>query len=392
MDFDQLAKTVEWLDKERQKEQKRAAEMSERLNALADENAALHKRVKDLEAETSKAVAAASRINATELALSQVRAEVNKQIETLEKRRAESEMELDRLRQVERDGINRTLADVRKSLDTVARLDKDMIARKEEESRLIRVFNDMQIKVNDVTRRDEERSRVMSSLEEGRRQDAKRVADLQAENTEFRKRVDENRGRLETLEDLIRRNDARLGEMMTLENDRRLSQKAWMESQAVMAAERERAWNDLRLQAEAVVRDHADFSHRMETYSETHRQMRKSLDDYYNNLERLERRINEAAEVQRLSEERFRQEWNTFLADEQKRWTTHMLLRDEQWREHDRQAGKMTDRLVTLEDSFHDLAEQVRAMLSNDQVRLQTLFNLIRESLAEYDQSLTKVR
>ncbi len=156
--------------------------------------------------------------------------------------------------------------------------------------------------------------------------------------------------------------------------------------------ERDRAWADVRQRAEAVIRDTEDFSRRMETYSETHRQMKKTIEETYVNFERIERRIAEAAEIQRLTDERFRQEWAAFLADEQKRWTTHMLLRDEQWRDHDRQSGKLAERVTVVEDELPDLRETLRALQALDQARLQSLFNVVRELLAEYDQTLTKVR
>jgi chromosome segregation ATPase len=324
--------------------------------------------------------------------LDQARADVNKQIELLESRRADSEREQERLRQVEREGLNRALTDMRKLLDPVPRLEQDMIARKEEERRVNKLLSEIQTKAAEILRRDDERLRAMAALEEGRRQDAKRVVDLQTEMPELRKRGDENKTKLEILEDLVRRNDVRVGELLTLENDRRLSQMAWMETQAVAAAERERAWNGLRQRAESILRDTEDFGHRMDTYAETHRQMKKSLEENYVNLERIDRRINEAAEIQRLSEERFRQEWNAFLADEQKRWTTHMLLRDEQWRDNDRHVAKIEERINTLEEQAPDMRETIRGMQAIDQARLQALYTLLREQMAEYDQSLTKVR
>ncbi len=46
--------------------------------------------------------------------------------------------------------------------------------------------------------------------------------------------------------------------------------------------------------------------------------------------QKVERRINEITEIQRLAEERFRQEWVTFKADDQKRWTNYTLTLEEQ--------------------------------------------------------------
>jgi chromosome segregation ATPase len=388
----QLIKRVDWLDKERQKDQQKVTALTERIATLEKEKAALEQRLKGMDSDITKAVTTASRVTSVDAMLDQMRADVTKQIETLESRRADSEREQERLRQIEREGLNRALAEVRKSVDSLPRLEQEMTARKEEERRMNKLMTELQTKVTEVARRDEERAHSMASLEEGRRQDAKRVVDVQAELPELRKRGDEYRTKLEILEDLVRRNDVRVGEILSLENDRKLSQMAWMETQAVAGAERERAWNDLKQRAEVVTRETEDFSHRMEVYSETHRQMKKTIDDYYVNLERTERRIGEAAEIQRLSEERFRQEWNAFLADEQKRWTTHMLLRDEQWRDHDRQSGKMADRLAALEEQVPDVRETIRGMQAIDQSRLQALFNFARELVAEYDQTLTKVR
>lgn len=388
----QLIKRVDWLDKERQKDQQKITALTERIATLEKEKTALEQRLKGMDSDITRAVTTASRVTSVDAMLDQMRADVTKQIETLESRRADSEREQERLRQIEREGTNRALAEVRKPVDSLPRLEQEMTARKEEERRMSKLMTELQTKVTEVARRDEERARSMTSLEEGRRQDAKRVVDVQAELPELRKRGDELRTKLEILEDLVRRNDVRVGEILSLENDRKLSQMAWMETQAVASAERERAWNDLKQRAETVIRETEDFSRRMEVYSETHRQMKKTIDDYYLNLERTERRIGEAAEIQRLSEERFRQEWNAFLADEQKRWTTHMLLRDEQWRDHDRQSGKMSDRLAALEDQLPDVRETIRGMQAIDQSRLQALFNFARELVAEYDQSLTKVR
>ncbi|MBI4314923.1 MAG: hypothetical protein HY679_03230, partial [Chloroflexi bacterium] len=383
MDIDQLTQTVDWLDKERQKDQQKLAVFNERLATLANENTALQQRIKELESDLTKAMTIAGRVTAVNTMLDQVRADVNKQIETLEARRAEADREQDRLRQVEREAANRELGKMQKTLDAVPRLEQDIAGRKEEERRVSKLLTDLQTKVSDTLRRDDERIRAMAALEEGRRQDAKRVTDLQAEVPDLRKKADEHRTKLEILEDLVRRNDVKVGEMLTLENDRRLSQMAWMETQAMTTAERDRAWADLRQRAEAVIRDTEDFSRRMETYSETHRQMKKAIEESYVNFERIERRIAEAAEIQRLTDERFKQEWAAFLADEQKRWTTHMLLRDEQWRDHDRQSAKLAERVTVVEDEVPDLRETLRALQALDQARLQSLFNVVRELLAE---------
>jgi Asp-tRNA(Asn)/Glu-tRNA(Gln) amidotransferase C subunit len=69
-----------------------------------------------------------------------------------------------------------------------------------------------------------------------------------------------------------------------------------------------------------------------------------------------------------------------------------MLLRDEQWREHDRLAGQHEEHTGELEEQITDLAATVRQMQAVDATRMQALLNVIHELAAEYDASYMKVR
>jgi chromosome segregation ATPase len=388
----QLIQRIDWMDKERQKDKQEISKLIERLAGLEKEKSAMEARLKQMDADITKAVTSATRVNSVDGMLDQVRLDVNKRVEQLELRRADSDREQERLRTIDREASTRALADLRRPLEALPRLEQDILGRKEEERRISKLVAELQQSATEIVRRDDERLRALAALEEARRQDAKRVVDLQTELPELRKRGDENKSKLEILEDMVRRNDLRVGEVVTLENDRRMSQMAWMEQQQVAAAERERSWNDLRQRADAILRSTEDYGHRMETYAETHRQMKKTIEEYYVNLERIDRRINEAGEIQRLAEERFKQEWNAFLADEQKRWTTHMLLRDEQWRDNDRLLAKLTGRIENAEEQLPDLRETLRGMQAIDQARLQSIYTVIREMMAEYDQTMVKAR
>ena len=60
------AQTVDFLDKERQKQQQQLATLTERLNALSSENATLIQRMREMESEVTKAVTLAARITSFE--------------------------------------------------------------------------------------------------------------------------------------------------------------------------------------------------------------------------------------------------------------------------------------------------------------------------------------
>lgn len=392
MDVDHLRKTVDWLDEERRKDKGEIAVLQERLTGVQAELASQTVRLQRLDSEMSASTAFIQRVTRLDEMLDQMRLEVTRQIAGIEQRRGETEREAERLRQIERESLNRVIADMRKPLELLPRLEQEMAGRKEEERRVAKVLLDMQKRIADVSRRDDEYTRAVALLEEARRQDSKRIAEIQAEAPELRKRVDEYKAKLEVLEDLVRRNDLRTNEVMAAESERRSAQSAWMEQQAVTQAGHERWWTEFRDRADVLFRASDEYSQRMDSYAETYRAMKQAVGEHRHYLELLERRASELAEIQRLGEDRFRQEWNAFLADEQKRWTTHLLLRDEQWREHDRNYEKMVERLAGIEDIVPDHEEQFRALRSLDAERLQGMANMLREWLAEYDQTFVRVR
>lgn len=392
MDNEQLRKTVQWLDDERRKDKQELAALQERLTALASENAALIRKVQQIEAEQTTANTQAQRSAKMDDLLGGYRKEMTRQLEDLEQRRQEADRDNERLRKLEREGLNKSLADLRKGVELIPKLERETLARREEEARVARLLSELQLRVNEFNKLVDDRNRAVAVLEEGRRQDAKRIIELQTETAELRRRADEARAKAEMLDDLARRADTRLTELTMTDNERRVAQAQWLEAQSIVQAERDRVSHEMQAKMDAALESLQGYAHRVEQFAETFREMKRAAEEYRQNVELIERRVAEAAEIQRLSDERFRQEWTAFLADDQKRWTTHMLLRDEQWREHDRLNAKEVERADTLTEQVAELQDIVRHMQMVDTTRLQGLLTLLREMMAEHEQQFAKVR
>ena len=91
--------------------------------------------------------------------------------------------------------------------------------------------------------------------------------------------------------------------------------------------------------------------------------------------------------MQRLTEERFRQEWVNFKADDQKRWTNYTLAQEEQHRETFRLTDKQSERLIVLEDSVQELRDSIHVIIEDTQVRLQGLLGISHQWLDEYERT-----
>ena len=392
MDLTQLAKMVDWLESERRKDKQEITAVQERLTALLTENGALSRRVQQTESGLAASTTQIQRMAKLDEILDGYRKEMTRQLEELDKRWADAAREEDRLRKLERDGLNKSLGEVRKGLEGLTKLERDAAARREEEGRIVRLVSELQKKVTEFTKYVDDRNRSVTLVEEGRRQDAKRIADLQGEMSDLRRRADEARGKVEMIEDVARRAETRIAEVITGEQERRSVQTQWMESQSIRQAEQERAWVELKARMEASTEAMEDYARRVNQYAETNREMSRASADLQQAAELLERRMNEVSEIQRLGEDRMRQDWAAFLADDQKRWTTHMLLRDEQWREHDRLNGKQVEQLEALEEQMGEVLDTLRHMQELDASRLHTLLKVVREMAAEYDRQFANAR
>jgi len=391
MDIEQASKTIQWLDDERRKDRQEITALQERLAAVTAENANLARRLQALETDLQTVSNNVQKTTKIDVLLEGYRKEMARQVEELDRRRADADREAERLRKIERDAINKSLAELRKNLEGIPKIEREIGGRKEEEARVARLIAELQLRVGDFNKHVDERNRAVTVLDEGRRQDVKRIVDLGAETVDLRKRIDDSRGKLEILEDMARRTDARLAEVFTAENERKAAQAQWLEAQAVVQTERDRAWAELKATTEKSLRELEDYARRVDQYADAFREIRRVADEARNMVTIVEQRVAESTEVHRLSEERFRQDWASFLADDQKRWTTHMLLRDEQWREHDRLAGQQEEHVVDIEEQLTALGATLRQMQTVDATRMQALLNVVHEIAAEYDASFMKV-
>jgi len=109
------------------------------------------------------------------------------------------------------------------------------------------------------------------------------------------------------------------------------------------------------------------------------RSLRKAQGEFETITEQISRRIHEITEIQRLGEERFRQEWATFKSDDQKRWVNYTLSQEEQAKETNRKFERINERTTTLEEILQDLQDAVQQ--SNEQIEtlLHNLLGVFRE-------------
>jgi chromosome segregation ATPase len=283
------------------------------------------------------------------------------------------------------------LEELRKSITVIGRtIDPEDIYKKikdqtRESQRLNLAVQDVSAKIDAVVGKNEEVLLAQKAMEEPRRQDAKRLADLQGELASVRKRADDAREKTTVHADTIRNLENRINELLETETTRQEAQAAFLAQQAMAQVERDRGWKDWQEKYELFKQQADNMESQVAALDDSIRAAKRAQDAYNDLNQKLERRIAEVSEMQRLAEDRIRQEWVAFKAEEQKRWTSHSLSQEESMRDLRKDMDKLEQRTTSMDDVVQTMQDQLHQTTDTTEKQLQELMNLSNEWLTTYE-------
>ncbi|MBI3738074.1 MAG: hypothetical protein HY258_03400 [Chloroflexi bacterium] len=331
--------------------------------------------------EFSDISTATARLNQFDQMMEKQRADLNKSLETAEKQTMRREADTSKLLRAELDEISKKLL----RLDEITELNKKFKERVHEEQRLNLAIQDMQAKAEEVVTQNENILITQKAIDEARRQDAKRIADLQGEMASVRKRADDAREKTILHSDNIRSLENRVNELVQTENSRLEAQASFLEQQTTAQMERDKAWKDWQETYNTFKKQAENMEAQMTALDDSIRAAKRAQDAYNELNQKLERRIAEVSEMQRLGEDRIRQEWVAFKADEQKRWTGHSLSQEEAMRDLRKDMDKLEQRVTSLDDASQTMQDQLHQTTDTTEKQLQELMNISNEWLTAYE-------
>ena len=390
MELDQITKRLDWLDEEHRKDKHALSALEERLASLDGNLKSLVQQVKEMSGEISRLNTTAARVEQFDQVIAKNRVEINHFIEDLEKQREEKQLEVNKQYQAEFNRINKTL--LRKLKDAIAEINREINSnlkvRIDEEARLSRAISEMKSKVEATVRASEEVQHTQSLAEDSRRQDTKRVADLQGEIGAARKRIEEVLEKSALFTDSIRRIETRQTELLASEAERRQSQTAFIEQQSRLQVDRDRTWKEWDERFDSLAKQTESIEPQLQELDAAQRAIKRAREAYEEMTQKFERRINEISEMQRLSEDRFRQEWVTFKSDDQKRWSSYSLAQEEQQRDARTGAEKLVERVTALEDLTQTQQDVLHQTKDAYEQYFHGMLAQIHELLTAYDRIL----
>lgn len=387
MDLMQTARMIEWLDEERRRDKATIATLLERLAQQQDNIDQLQRQINGLENEQASMRTNFLTKEREQQLLESLRNETSQTIEGVEAKRLTAEREIDRRNEVAREALwvpIRELEDRFRNLDNAI---KDMMGSRAERDRVASALAAVQQRMEDLAKKIEEPERRIVFLEEQRRQDARRLSDIQSTLPEMNKAIDQLRPKIDLIESLAKGNERRMLDLQNAESQRREEIQQFLDHQNLITQQREQQISEINRRVAMYDEDMQRNLERFEAWSETHRQMRKVVDDFDRIGERLERRINEVAEMQRLSEERFRVEWNDWIADDQVRWKEFTVSNDEAWRVHDNELQQMRIRLHEMMDALEPVRNSTERLWKFMRAQAELYRERYQTMLLDYDKA-----
>ncbi|MEK6752281.1 MAG: hypothetical protein AABZ00_08435, partial [Chloroflexota bacterium] len=383
MEFEQIVKRLDFLEKQQRESKETLGALSERLTSFEASVNVVSKQIKTISKQVTDITPATKRVEQFETMLTKQRNDIVKLIEENEKARTKADKDADKRVQAEFTEINKAVTQLITTTD-LTDIKKQIKLRTDEIQRVLNNVSDLKTRVEDAKRSNEDVQHALKASEETRRNDLKRVADVQGELTSLRKRIDENREKTTITADSIRNVENRFTELIASELERKQAQTAFLEQQAIAQIDRDRAWKEWKEKYEAFQKEAESLDTHVQKLDEALRGAKKAQETYLELNTKLERRISEVTEMQRLAEDRLRQEWVSFKADDQKRWTGYSLSSEEAFRDIRKEVQKYEERLTTLNDAAQVLQDQMHQTADTTEKQLQEMMNVVHEWMTSY--------
>lgn len=384
MDNTQLAQMVNWLDEQHRRDRAELTKLQQRIDTQINESQDQARRIQQLEAQLAAANLKLGQYAQMEEALQNLRNEVALVIDAQKEENAKARRDFERSRMSDRENVARELAELRKPLAHLREIDEALALRKAEDQRLGEATMSLRQDVSELSKELEQRTRNLSYMVEQRDYDNKRLAQVQQETIDLFKRVEEIVSKMAVLEQKQLRIESQLKDVATQAHDIERGHAQFIEALKLADAERQRQmkeWQAVFTENQEAMQAHQQ---QLREFRLTYERMNKALEALEGFRAQVQSEQKQAAELQRLAEERQRRALDTFTAENEKRWKKQLLEWQFHWDQQDKWNSEVETMLPQIEARLKVLQEianilwqifqaQNEAQLAANQDWLQTL-------------------
>jgi chromosome segregation ATPase len=383
MDNEQLTSRIEWLDGERRIDKAHIAELIKKVERLEAALEKSDKNIKDVGRNISAIDVKIEKAKEFESLLNSHKKEMKKEVASLSKTMVRREREEKKLFDSDIKRVTTSIDKVKTKLVEINKIKTDISSLESDDKHVNKMINDLDQNIRKIADHDAEHGQMIKLMEEDRRKDNLRVIDLIGEISAVRKKIDDYSTRIDLNLESQKRVDNKVDEVVKVEKEREKVQREFTENIDRQMVNRTREWKQWEGRFDEFETQISTIDPFIEKISLAERDVRKAQQAFDEITEKIDRRINEITEMQRLGEERFRNEWATFRSSDHKRWTNYAMAQEEKQRESTRLIEKMEKTSSKLVDELDDIKEIQKHLLAQSEKRVQKLLDAIGEMTAE---------
>ena len=357
-ELEEIRNRMDWLDGERRKTTRKLAEIEQRVELQVRELEGREQRIKDLERQLAATNAQLTRLPQVDTQLAHFKDEIIQMIEQYDQRRIQAEEELDRLRRVEHEGTAREIADIRKGIVSIPRLQSDLELRQAEEARLANLIGVQKNKLNALENQVETWANTFTFLEEKEKQNSRHIGEIQSNFPEINKRWEYIYNRLDTLQSAMSRLENGLQALSESQTALQESTKSWMEQIQIGEYERNQRLESWR----RVLDEHSDtierFNKQWVTFSDQYKEAQMAVQTLSGWQEQIEKQQREAAELLRMETHRMQSRWDAFKHEDEKKWKNFEVDAEQRWLAANRHEREVREQMNVVEEALDRLKQE----------------------------------
>ena len=396
MTLEQLEKRVELLEKEKREAEQELAQLKKRVASYADALEANQQLVDQFRKETVKLTESTKDVEDFKKEYKTSQAEASKELKNLgEDARKEFKKQLKDVQDNSKSEVARLeneMVNLRKDLGVTVELEKKIAAISDADKELAKRIDEADTKLEGVLAGEEQRQQLASALEDTRARIEKDLSNALGDVASATERSEKAADAVKKFEGELNKMQKQFEEVLSHDNARMEEQRELKGKYEVEQLARERVWSEWEKRFEAVEKQSGDIAARLRDIESIDVAVRRAQTTFDGLIEKVNRRVNELSEVQRLGEQRFRQEWATFQADSQKRWSGYTLGQEELQREAARQREQLGQQITQIEDTLQDLQDVTQHVSEQTERYLQSMLEAVRDSLAESERFYSSMR
>jgi len=392
LDMTQALQTLKWLDEERRKDKAEIAALQERTQGQEQQLAQQSTQIQQLQTALAGVQGVLSQVTEFEQTVSHYKTDILFQIDHREETRRKEQAERERLRRIEYEALTTNLNRLEKELRVLPRYDEDLNNLRVENQRLGEAFQRIEVTVADLSKRSDDRLKAVAYLEEQRRADNRRITELEQDTPELRRKIIALDTKFPLLEDLIKKQKVRID--AAIEETKKYEKP--IKDLRIADFQREQKMKQYLDQGEQVAQAMEKVQAQTQDFVEQQQRVKRALAALEKFKDRIERRQDEMAERQRLTEEQSQRRWEEWQAARSKERKKRDVIAEERWQQqkqvNDEHLKRINALLLTVE-LHRDQLEALWVGLRADATSLIKAAQDVYETLtAPVDEQLAVLR